>query len=236
MKLRLVGCLLAAGIFLLSGCMYPEQNLAKNQIPYKDQLQAVQTAVNDYRKDNGGLLPIKTKEANTPIYEKYPIDFKKLMPKYMSEPPGNAFENGGIFQYVLINEETNPTVKLLDLRMADTIRDINLRIKSMGYPPYKSQISKNVFTLDFKKLGYNQPPYVVSPFTHQNLSFVITGQAEVYVDYRPDLYQALKTAGNQEKPGEDIRSLLVRNSMFVPAFSLPYTIDAKTKEPIFLDK
>src|SRR5579875_2095880 len=99
MKLRLVGCLLAAGIFLLSGCMYPEQNLAKNQIPYKDQLQAVQTAVNDYRKDNGGLLPIKTKEANTPIYEKYPIDFKKLMPKYMSEPPGNAFENGGIFQY-----------------------------------------------------------------------------------------------------------------------------------------
>lgn len=234
MKLRLGGCLVAVTMFLLSGCMYPEQNLAQNQIPYKDQLQAAQTAVDDFRKDNGGILPILTKDADTPIYQKYPIDFKKLTPKYLAEPPGNAFESGGVFQYVIVNEETNPTVKLLDLRMADTIRDINLRIKAVGYPPYKTQIANNVYSLDFKQLGYDKPPYVVSPFTHQNLSFVVNGKAEVYVDYRPDLYQALKKAGAQVKPGEDIRSLLVQNSMFVPAFSLPYTVDAKTKQPIFL--
>ncbi len=235
MKWNLLACIFAAAI-LLSGCMYPEKELAKNQIPYKDQIQTVQTAIDGFRKDNGGILPIKTKEAETPVYQKYPIDFKKITPKYMAEPPGNAFESGGIFQYVIVDAETDPTVKLLDLRMTETIRDLNLRIKSQGYPPFKTQIAKNVFSLDFKKLGYEKPPYVVSPFTNQNLSLVITGSGEVFVDYRPDLYQALKKKNNAVKPGEDIRSLLVEDSMFVPAYSLPYTIDAKSKEPVFLEE
>ncbi|MEH7094771.1 hypothetical protein [Neobacillus vireti] len=221
---------------ILAGCMYPKEELTQNQVPYKDQIKAVQSAVDDFQKDNGGILPIKTKEAETPIYQKYPIDFKKIAPKYIAEPPGNAYESGGIFQYVLVNEETNPTVKLLDLRMAETIRDINLRIRTNGYPPYKSQLAKNVYSLDYSKLGFKKAPYVVSPFTNQNLSFVITGDAEVYVDYRPDLYQVLKKTSKEPKPGEDIRSILVDDSMFVPAYSLPYTIDSKTKEPIFLEK
>lgn len=230
----MLGSLFALTVFLLSGCMYPDQELAKNKIPYKDQIQAVQTAVDDFKKDNGGILPIKTKEAVTPIYQKYPINFKRIAPKYIAEPPGNAFESGGIFQYVLIDVETNPTVKLLDLRMAETIRDLNLRIRTMGYPPYKDEIAKNVYSLDFKKLGFKTPPYAVSPYTNQNLSFVITGNAEVFVDYRPDLYQALKKSDEQFQPGEDIRSILVSDSMFVPAFSLPYTVDSNN-EPVFLE-
>jgi hypothetical protein len=214
--------------------MYPSENLAQNQIPYKDQLQTVQTAVDSFRKDNGGILPIKTKEADTPIYQKYPIDFKKLAPKYIAEPPGNAFESGGVFQYVLVNVETNPTVKLLDLRVAETLRDINLRIKTNGYPPYKEKIADNVYSIDFKQLGYDKPPFVVSPFTQQNLPFVITGDAQIYVDYRADLYQELKKTNKAVKPGEDIRDLLVNDSMFVPAYSLPYTVDSTTKEPVFL--
>ena len=236
MKRNILGFFLVLTVMLLSGCMYPKEELAQNQIPYKDQIQAVQTAVDDFRKDNGGILPIKTKEADTPIYQKYPIDFKKIAPKYMAEPPGNAFESGGVFQYVLVDVETNPTVKLLDLRMTETIRDIKLRIKTNGFPPYKKQISKNVFSLDYKQLGYKEPPYVISPFTNQNLSLVITGDAEVYVDYRPDLYQALKKTDLVLKPGEDIRSILVNDSMFVPAYSLPYTVDSNGKEPVFLEE
>ena len=38
------------------------------------------------------------------------------------------------------------------------------------------------------------------------------------------------------KPGEDIRDLLWQDSMFVPAYSLPYTIEEKTGDPIFLTK
>jgi hypothetical protein len=235
MKLKVLGCLLAVTAVLLSGCMYPDENLAKNEIPYKDQIQAVQAAVDSFQKDNGGILPIQTKEADTPIYQKYPIDFKKITPRYLAEPPGNAFESGGIFQYVLVDVEKNPTVKLFDLRMADTLRDINLRIKSKGYPPYKDSIANNVYTLDYKQLGLENPPYVTSPFTNENLPLVITGNAEVYVDYRSDLYQALKRTKKKFKPGEDIRSILVDNSMFVPAYSLPYTVDPKTNEPVFLN-
>ncbi|MFK9093467.1 hypothetical protein [Bacillus salipaludis] len=236
MKKKLLGYFLVLTAMLLSGCMYPKEDLAQNQIPYKDQIQAVQTAVDDFKKDNGGILPIKTKELGTPIYQKYPIEFKKIAPQYIAEPPGNAFESGGIFQYVLVDVETNPTVKLFDLRMTETIRDVKLRIKSNGFPPYKKQIAKNVFSLDYKQLGFEKPPYVVSPFTNQNLSMVITGDAEVYVDYRPDLYQALKKTNAALKPGEDIRSILVNDSMFVPAYSLPYTVDPKTKEPVFLEE
>lgn len=234
MKWKMLGCYLALTAFFLSGCMYPSKELTKNQIPYQDQIQAVQSAVDSFKADNGGIIPVKTMEAKTPIYQKYPIDFKKIAPQYLAEPPGNAYESGGIFQYVLVDVESNPTVKLLDLRVAETIRDIKLRIKSNGYPPYKAKIADNVFSIDFKKLGYEKAPYAISPFTNQNLPFVISGSAEVFVDYRADLYQVLKKTGKQVIPGEDIRSILVNGSMFVPTYSLPYTVDSKTGEPIFM--
>ncbi|WP_042457862.1 hypothetical protein [Neobacillus dielmonensis] len=236
MKWTRAACLFSLIVFLLTGCMYPDEKLTENQIPYKDQIQSVQTAVDEFRQDNGGILPIKTKDYNTPIYQKYPIEFKKIAPKYIAEPPGNAFESGGIFQYVLIDVETNPTVKLLDLRMAETIREIQLRIKTKGYPPFKKQIARNVYTLDYKQLGYNKPPYAISPFTGQNLSFVISTDGGIYADYAPDLYQALKQTKRQITPGEDIRQLLTEDSLFVPAYSLPYTIEAATNEPVFLEK
>jgi hypothetical protein len=223
-------------LLTLTGCMYPEEKLVQNQVPYKDQLDSVQSAVDQYKEANGGLLPIKTKDAETPIYQKYPIDFKKIVPRFIAEAPGNAYENGGLFQYVLVDAETDPTVKLLDLRMAETIREIKMRINASGYPPFKEQIAENVYTLDFKKIGYKEEPVVVSPFTNQNLHFIISAEGEIYVDYRSDLYQAIKSSKKELEEGEDIRDILVDNSMFVPAYSLPYTIDEETNEPVFLVK
>jgi hypothetical protein len=222
-------------LFTLTGCMYPEEKLVQNQIPYKDQVDSVQSAVNQFQEANGGLLPIKTKDAETPIYQKYPIDFKKIVPRFLSETPGNAYENGGLFQYVLVDVESNPVVKLLDLRMAETIREIKMRINASGYPPYKEKIAENIYTLDFKKIGYKEEPVAVSPYTNQNLHFIISTEGEIFIDYRSDLYQAIKSSKHELKEGEDIRHILVNESMFVPAYSLPYTID-KNKEPIFLAK
>ncbi|WNS74041.1 hypothetical protein RRV45_14065 [Bacillus sp. DTU_2020_1000418_1_SI_GHA_SEK_038] len=221
---------------LLAGCMYPKGHLAQNKVPYEDQIKAVQTAVNSYKEANGGLLPIKTKDETTPIYQKYLIDFKKLIPHFMAEPPGNAYESGGVFQYILIDVETEPTVKIFDLRMAETIRDIKLRIKSQKYPPYKEQIAGNVFTLDFTKLGYKENPVALSPYSGRNLPFVITGEAEVYVDYTSDLHEAMQKQEISYKQGDDVREILTKDSAFVPAYSLPYTIDNETKNPIFLSK
>jgi PBP1b-binding outer membrane lipoprotein LpoB len=75
MKRKMLFSLLILTAVLLSGCLYPKEELTQNQIPYKDQIKAVQTAVDDFQKNNGGILPIKTREAKTPIYQKYPIDF-----------------------------------------------------------------------------------------------------------------------------------------------------------------
>lgn len=215
--------------------MYPDENLAKNKIPYETQIDAVQTAVDKYQEANSGILPIKTKDATTPIYQKYLIDFQKIIPVYIPEIPGNAFESGGIFQYVLIDVETDPTVKLLDLRVAETIRDIKMRINTNKYPPFKEQLSKNVFTLDFSKLGYSEDPVAISPYTGANLPYIITGDGEIYVDYRNDMYQLMRENDLNLTPGEDIRHILTVNTMFVPGYSLPYTIDPDLNEPIFLD-
>ncbi|WP_075982139.1 hypothetical protein [Bacillus massilinigeriensis] len=230
-SLLLTACI----IFLLTGCAYPKEKLQQNQVPYEDQISAVQKAVDNFQKDNDGILPIKTKDLSTPIYQKYPIDFKKLTPKYMAEPPGNAFESGGVFQYVLVDVEKKPTVKIFDLRIAETIRDLKLHLKAKKYPPYKEVLTNNVFSLDYKKLGYDEEPLVTSPYSNQGLPLIITGESEIYVDYRKDLAQALQK-NNDYKPGEDIRDILVKDSIFVPAYSLPYTIDEKTEEPIFLEK
>ncbi|GIN85655.1 hypothetical protein J6TS2_20410 [Heyndrickxia sporothermodurans] len=234
-KIVLLFFIISSCFTVLSGCLYPQEKLSQNQVPYENQIEEVQKAVSKFQKDNGGILPIKTKEQDTPIYEKYPIEFKKLVPQYMSDFPGNSFENGGIFQYVLIDVETNPTVKIFDLRIAEKIREIHMRIDAQGYPPFKDEVSKNVYTLNYKKIGYKEEPFAISPYTTHNLPFVITAQGDIFVDYSSDLFNALKEKNVHVKKGEDIRPILTKNSKFVPAYSLPYTVDEKN-EPIFLNK
>jgi hypothetical protein len=228
--------LIVGMMLFLSGCMYPEEKRNQHEVPYLQQVQSVQTAVEQFQQENGGILPIKTRDQSTPIYQKYLIDFKRIVPGYLAEPPSNAYESGGVFQYVIMDAENNPTVKIFDLRIAETINEINLRIQSQGYPPYKEKIADNIFTLNYEKLGFDEEPYVISPFTNQKLPLVINGNAEVFVDYQKDLLNVLKKREHQYKPGEDIRNILLEDSLFVPAYSLPYTLDEKTNEPIFLIK
>ncbi|MGR3764841.1 hypothetical protein [Rossellomorea sp. NS-SX7] len=234
-RVSLTGILLILTMTILSGCLYPEENLSQNQIPYDNQVKAVQEAVEQYQNDNNGLLPIKTRDKDTPIYQKYPVDFRKIAPQYLSEIPGNAFENGGIFQYVLMDVEDNPTVKIFDLRMAEKIREIKIRIKAQGYPPFKEQVAHNVYKLNYEKIGLDGEVYVDSPYSNKKLPLVINGSGEIFVDYSMDLYEKLQSTGQTIEQGEDIRSLLTEDSVFVPAYSLPYTIDEK-KEPVFMTK
>ncbi len=111
----------------------------------KIKLQVVQKAVATFKEQNDGILPIKTRDMNTPIYQKYPIDFQKISPRYIQEAPGNAYESGGVYQYVLIDVETNPTVKLIDVRMAEQIQQLSLKLRMYRdehqYPPFKKVIS-----------------------------------------------------------------------------------------------
>lgn len=226
---------LALLIVILSGCMYPNERKAENKVPYTDQIESVQKAIDQFQEEKGGILPIKTRDQETPLYIKYPVDFSKIVPNYLSAPPGNSFENGGIFQYVLIDVETNPTVKLIDLRMAEKIREIKIRLQAHKYPPFKDTLANNVYTIDFSKLGYKSEPYVTSPYSQNNLSFVMDGKGEIYVDYISDLYQLLKDSKETYRQGDNVIGLLTEGSPFVPAYSLPYTVD-ENNEPIYMAK
>lgn len=226
--------LLLSITFLLSACMFPEGERAENQIPYEDQLISVQNAVNQYRNANGGLLPIKTRDMDVDQYIKYPVDFAKIAPAYMAEIPTNAFETGGIFQYVLMDVEDNPTVKLVDLRIAEAIRSVNIRKSANGgQAPIKETIAENVYKFNYAAMGFKEEPTVISPYSGRNLPLVVTGRGEIYVDYSMDLYSALQEYEGELEEGQDIRFLLYEDNAVVPAYSLPYTID-ENREPIFL--
>lgn len=228
--------LLVSITLLLSACMYPESESAERQTPYEDQLISVQNGVNQYRNTSGGLLPIKTRDMDVDQYIKYPIDFAKIVPAHMSEIPKNAFETGGVFQYVLIDVDENPTVKLVDLRIAETIRSVNIRKSANGgRAPISATIADNVYKFNHTVMGFDEEPTVVSPYSGRNLPLVINGSGEIFIDYSMDLYSALQEYDGELKEGEDIRFLLYEDSPIVPAYSLPYTID-ENREPIFLNE
>ncbi|TAA72540.1 hypothetical protein [Planococcus salinarum] len=234
MKKTFFFLLLVSVTMLLSACMFPESERAENQLPYEDQLISVQNAVNQYRNATGGLLPIKTRDMDVDQFIKYPVDFGKIVPDYTAEVPTNAFEAGGIFQYVLIDVEENPTVKLVDLRIAETIRSVNIRKSANGgQAPIEKIIADNVYKFNYAAMGFNEEPTVISPYSGRNLPLVVTGRGDVYVDYSMDLFTALQEYEGELEEGQDIRFLLYEDNPVLPAYSLPYTID-ENREPIFL--
>ena len=235
MKKRSIISLFLITTLLLSGCMFPDSERAESQRPYEDQLNSVQVAVEQFQEASGGLLPIKTRDQIVDQYIKYPIDFQQIVPAYLSEIPPNAYENGGLFQYVIMDVEENPTVKLVDLRSAEKIRDLNVKLGVNGYGPIAEQIAENIYKLDYKLMGYDDEQTVPSPYSDVNLPLVATGDGSIYIDYSIDLNRILQEDKPNVKPGEDIRYLLVDKYPVVPAYSLPYTVN-ENNEPEFLNK
>ena len=217
---------------LLSGCLFPEEEKSENQIPDDLQLATVQQAIDDYKADTG-VLPIKTRDMDTDIFIKYLIDFDKIVPKYMASAPPNSYEKGGIFQYIIWDPEEEPTVKLVDLRSAEAIRELNIRSMSYQYPTFKEKKADYIYTIDFEKVGYKEDLTVPSPYSNNQLPLILTTEGEVHVDYSIDLYQFIQENELTPTPGEDIRMLLVEKYPVVPAYSLPYTVNEQN-EPVFM--
>lgn len=237
MKKRLMLSLSVILIFLLSGCLFPAEELAQNQIPNDAQLAMVQTAINQYQEEQQGLLPIKTVPEDTPIFEKYIIDFDTLKSKnYLSELPGNSFERGGYFKYALTDVETNPTVKLIDVRSSQKLQDVYMKLhfylKNKSYLPLKKNISGKYFEIDFKKLGYKEDQYVESPYSGQQLPIIMDNEGQVYIDYRVDLHNEIQEHDYTEY--KDIRYILVDHNPFLPVYSPKYKIEENY--PILADK
>ncbi len=235
MKRKSLFSLFIGSVLLLTGCMYPDSSRTENQLPYEDQLNSVQQAVEKYQEASGGLLPIKTRDQDVDQYIKYPIEFEKIVPAYLGKTPPNAYESGGVFQYVIMDVEENPTVKLVDLRIADKIRELRTKIGINGYGPIDVKVAENVYTLDYKIMGYKEEQTVPSPYSDVNLPLVAAGDGNVYIDYSIDLNRILREEKPNVKPGDDIRYLLVDKYPILPAYSLPYTVN-EDNEPVFMAK
>ncbi|GAF65306.1 hypothetical protein BTS2_2204 [Bacillus sp. TS-2] len=219
----------------LVGCFYPEEERVQNQVPYPEQLELVRSAVERFQEDSG-VLPIKTFEDSTSLYQRYQIDFNQLVPRYLQEPPGTAFESGGVYTYVLWNVDEEPEVKLIDLTTMRDIQEMQQKLNDYrnrhSYAPVAEVLNHGLFKLDYEALGYSEEPYVKSPYYDTFLPILLTNDWEIIIDYQIDLNIALEEHDGQFEPGDDIREILIANSPFVPNRSIPYTID-ENGEPIY---
>lgn len=233
-KLLILSVVLLTLVLSACGGRSPEEKQA-SETPYPEMQETVQKAVERYQEQSGGLLPIKTRDQDVDPYIKYPIEFSKIVPDFTEKIPSNAFENGGIFQYVLMDVEENPTVKLVDLRTTEKLRDLNLRKFITGELPFLDPVGDNVYAVDFKKMGFKEPLTVQSPYSDTQLPIVVGGDGDFYVDYSIDLNRILMKDKPEVESGTDIRYLLYENSLVLPAYSLPYTVD-ENNEPVFMKK
>lgn len=213
-------------IALVTGCMYPKERRMENQVPSTFYLEATQKAVEQFQKDTG-ILPIETKPADTPIFEKYEINFSKLMPKYLPDVPANSFEKGGVYKYTLIDVETKPTVRLIHLgvvsKVADAQHAVNSYIYRSGKLPTKTKLDGGYFTIDYSLIGLKEPE-IPSMVNNAMLTLIMNSKGEVGVDYGPDIALYLRNAKSKVPPNTDPRYLLARESVYVPIKSFPYTI------------
>ncbi len=221
---------------MLSACgsLYKDEEQERvQQTPDLDLLNSVQRAVDAYRQDTG-VLPIKNSEEDTDLFVKYQIDFSKLVNGgHLVKSPDNSFEQGGIFQYVIWNAEEEPTVKLVDLRMTERLREVNIRFMATTYPQFKERIADYVYTINFDNIGFKTDVAVDSPYSSNLLPLVVSSDGDVYVDYSIDLQRFINDKGLTPASGEDIRHLLADEYPVVPAYSLPYTVNDKN-EVVFM--
>ena len=212
-------------LLLASGCMYPGSDSTGSTVNGQ-YIQVVEQAITAYQQRTG-YYPIHNSTVETPEYEKYRIDFKKLLEyKLISQAPTDSFEAGGYFYYVITNIESNPRVRLMDLRIsqhtADMQRVIDQYRDSNGEFPFGDSIHPQFYAIDFELLN-RKPEQVKSVFSGSFLSFILHESGKVAIDYGLDLMQAISRSSTVEFAADyDLRELLIDQSPFIPVSSYPY--------------
>ncbi|MEI7024561.1 hypothetical protein [Paenibacillus sp. y28] len=212
---------------LLSGCMYPKELRKENAVALKESVLIVQTAIQQYQQQTG-VLPIKNFTESTPLYERYVIDFSKMIAKQtLSSIPATAYEKGGSAVFVLTNVEESPQVKLMDIASVQQINEVqkwvdDYRASRQGALPKGAQIAPSFYSIDFKALGQESQQVRSLYFTQLN-SLIINEAGQVFVDYGSDIAQLIQKKGMPApNPDTDLRQLLVDDGLYVPVKSTAY--------------
>ncbi|MGG4395168.1 hypothetical protein ABEX25_12785 [Paenibacillus thiaminolyticus] len=211
---------------LLQGCMYPKELRMENQQSAREGVLLVQSAMDEYWKDTG-LLPIQNSEVDVPRYEKFRVDFEALKHSgKLSATPASAFEAGGSGSYLIIDEETEPKVRIMDLAVAQYVNDAARAVDSykrkQGRLPSKEEAYPGFYRIDEAAAGL-KPSGVRNPFSGEPLALMMDEQGRVYADYAVELMQVIE-AGDKPpaEDGADLRPLLTEKSFYVPVKSVPY--------------
>jgi hypothetical protein len=216
---------LALLVLVTGGCLYPRGETPDRGTAPREAALAVQQAVDRYFASLG-TLPIMNADAGVPRYEKFRIDFARLKSAgFLSAPPKAAYEGGGPYLFLIVDEETEPKVRLLDLNVWERIDAVQRRIReALGRGsglPAGEEIYPGLWEVDFARLGIGDPG-VASVFSGYILTLMIDGDGRVYADYAIDVAEAVRRSGTEPGPEEDLRSLLVEQSYFVPVKSPVY--------------
>ncbi|MCL6602395.1 MAG: hypothetical protein K6T94_05905 [Paenibacillus sp.] len=220
------GTVLLILTFSLSGCLYPDSDEGIPKVNYRESVKRIQSAVDDFQQEEG-ILPIINADITTPRYEKFRIDLDMLNKKgYLDDIPSTAFEKGGSAYFLILNEESDPTVKVMDLVTVQKVNDVQLQItryKSAhgGVLPAGDEIYPGLFSIDSKKAGTGSIK-LSSVYSGEDTPFIMDKDGNVYVDYVFDIMTVINKNGGPEQQNRDLRFDLEEASYYVPVKSLPY--------------
>ncbi|MDN4067480.1 hypothetical protein QYF50_06190 [Paenibacillus vini] len=220
--------MLAVFVGMLAGCLYPGEERQERRVSYLESVDRIQRAVDQFQVDQG-ILPIITAGQETPRYEKFRIDLDLLNKQgYIDEIPTTAFEKGGSAYFLIINEESDPAVKVLDLLTTQKINDVQrlvdkYRNSQNGKLPVTSEEETypGLFTVDLKLAGA-QDYSLKSVYSGQSQDYLVDKDGRIYADYAFDIMQAVDKSEASPQADKDLREYLTEQSFFVPVKSLPY--------------
>ncbi|MFD0586894.1 hypothetical protein ACFQZE_02675 [Paenibacillus sp. GCM10027627] len=221
-----VFALVAVMLLTLTGCLYPKDKLM--DVPPKEAVRNVQAAIDQYFAEKS-LLPIVNSSQEVSKYEKYKINFQKLTSTgYLSSIPTAAFENGGNYYFIIIDEETDPRVKLMDIVTFQKINDIQnwvkLHMAEGGALPKKEAMYPGFYAVDYEAMN-KKAPVIKSVYSGGTLSALVDDKGQVYTDYGLDIMQLIQKNGTAElEKDADLRALLVDSADFVPVKAPEYRL------------
>lgn len=217
---------LSIPLLTLSGCLYPDDQTPGGEASAREAVLTVQDAVDRYFEQTG-VLPIENADESVPTYEKYKVDLDKLQRSdYLGSIPPIAFEKGGRFQFLIIDEETKPQVKLLDLSVYQQVGEVQKKVVAYfashkGEIPAGEQVYPGYVSVDFDKLGSDAPD-VRSVYSRQPVNLIMDIAGKVYVDYGIDIVTAIGKSKTAPTPDSDLRRYLLDASYYVPVKSVAY--------------
>ncbi|WP_059052499.1 hypothetical protein [Paenibacillus senegalimassiliensis] len=211
-----------------TGCMYRGEQQKAGPVSYAESVGRVQQALDRFQEERG-ILPIFTAGEEIPRYEKFRLNLGQMKQLgYLDDIPAAAFEQGGSVYFLVINEEVDPTVKVMDLNTVQKVNDVQRQVelyRSQHGGQLPGQVDgeayPGLYQVDLSLAQASQYE-LLSVYSSQALPYLVDAAGHVYVDYAYDIMQAIDQSGRLPQGEEDLRQWLTDRSSQVPVKSLPY--------------